>query len=209
MSNKEAKKVKTFFLKLSPYLKCFVERKYGNPVQFPVGSIYYTFMQRSLVNNPSFKKLSDFSYSSVAFNMSSGSLFTVGMNHLSEDEKKNFVEIVMPAKLYRIYGNVIPSSTYEISPTGAKAMRAEIKREFWIDFSKFYDECKFRAGRIDEEVTLKNSMADFIILNQIDMGDLDKLLKYWHRWKSWMKNDTERKRENAESELGVLLENTP
>lgn len=209
MSKNENKKVKTFFLKVSPFLRSYLERKYGNPVQFPVGTIYYTFMQRSLVDNPGFRKLSDFSYSYAAFStINNDCLFKVTANQLSEDEKKNFVEIAMPTELYRVYGNVTPSSTYEISATGAKAMRAEIKREFWIDFSKFYDECKFRASRINEEVTLKNTMSDYIILNQIDMGELDKLLKYWRRWKIWMKEDVDQKRDRAEMESGILLENT-
>lgn len=196
----------TCFLKVTDYQKKYLETRYGSPVCFPSCSMIQLMLRRYLVRNASMKRITDFSFSSSAFSYEpSGTMFLSEYQSLTDEEKKSFIEMELPEEV--LYGNkaVRVDQFFQLSASGARRIRNEIKNEFWLAFSSFRDDCLFRAARIGETLTTEDIMSDFMNVYDIDMKSYDSLMRNWWRVKPKIKDRIEGKRDELEEKSGNVF----
>ncbi len=196
----------TCFLKIPDYQKKYLEIRYGSPVCFPQASMMQLYLRRYLVRNSTMKRITDFSCSSAAFNLTSSSptIFTE-YQPIKDDERAEFVEIEIPDEV--MYGNkmVKVDKFFQLNPQGTRLLRKEIKNEFWMAFSQFRDECIFRAARINETVNTEDAMSDFMNIYDIDMRYFESLMRNWWRVKRKIKDGIDSRREDMEDKSGNVF----
>lgn len=196
----------TCFLKVPDYQKKYLEIRYGSPVCFPQASMMQLYLRRYLVRNSTMKRITDFSCSSAAFNLTSSSptIFTE-YQPIKDDERADFVEIEIPDEV--MYGNkmVKVDKFFQLNPQGTRLLRKEIKNEFWMAFSQFRDECIFRAARINETVNTEDAMSDFMNIYDIDMRYFESLMRNWWRVKRKIKDGIDSRREDMEDKSGNVF----
>lgn len=196
----------TCFLKVPDYQKKYLEIRYGSPVCFPQASMMQLYLRRYLVRNSTMKRITDFSCSSAAFNLTSSSptIFTE-YQPIKDDERAEFVEIEIPDEV--MYGNkmVKVDKFFQLNPQGTRLLRKEIKNEFWMAFSQFRDECIFRAARINETVNTEDAMSDFMNIYDIDMRYFESLMRNWWRVKRKIKDGIDSRREDMEDKSGNVF----
>lgn len=196
----------TCFLKVPDYQKKYLEIRYGSPVCFPQASMMQLYLRRYLVRNSTMKRITDFSCSSAAFNLTSSSptIFSE-YQPINDDERAEFVEIEIPDEV--MYGNkmVKVDKFFQLNPQGTKLLRKEIKNEFWMAFSQFRDECIFRAARINETVNTEDAMSDFMNIYDIDMRFFESLMRNWWRVKRKIKDGIDSRREDMEDKSGNVF----
>lgn len=196
----------TCFLKVPDYQKKYLEIRYGSPVCFPQASMMQLYLRRYLVRNSTMKRITDFSCSSAAFNLTSSSptIFTE-YQPIKDDERAEFVEIEIPDEV--MYGNkmVKVDKFFQLNPQGTRLLRKEIKNEFWMAFSQFRDECIFRAARINETVNTEDTMSDFMNIYDIDMRYFESLMRNWWRVKRKIKDGIDSRREDMEDKSGNVF----
>lgn len=198
------------FLKVSDYYKRYFEIKYGAPVRFPRNSVLGLYMQTHLFRDTDFSGITEFSYNEIAFWMTSGKdLFSLNLNILNDSEKKEFLEIEMPEVIYRSYGEVQVDEYFHLSVRGCKKIRNELKVQFWMDFSKFHDECMFLAHRNGEVIYSEDIMSEFMNQYDIDMKIFESMMRYWRRFKSRTNEEIEGRRQLLEKRTGRLFVYTP
>ena len=198
------------FLRVSDYYKKYFEMKYGKPVRFPRNSLLGVYMQTHLFRDPDFSGITDFSYNEIAFNMlSEKTLFSAPVKLLTDSEKQDFLELEMPETVYKFNGEVKVDKFFHLNINGSKKVRNELKREFWYDFSRFHDECIFRASRLGEHVTSEDIMSDFISLYDIDMRKFESMMRYWWRIKARMKSEISLRKEEIEAKTSRVCIYTP
>lgn len=196
----------TCFLKVPDYQKKYLEIRYGSPVCFPQASMMQLYLRRYLVRNSTMKRITDFSCSSAAFNLTSSTptIFTE-YQPIKDEERAEFVEIEIPDEV--MYGNkmVKVDKFFQLNPQGTRLLRKEIKNEFWIAFSQFRDECIFRAARINETVNTEDAMSDFMNIYDIDMRYFESLMRNWWRVKRKIKDGIDSRREDMEDKSGNVF----
>lgn len=196
----------TCFLKVPDYQKKYLEIRYGSPVCFPQASMMQLYLRRYLVRNSTMKRITDFSCSNAAFNLTSScpTIFTE-YQPIKDDERADFVEIEIPDEV--MYGNkmVKVDKFFQLNPQGTRLLRKEIKNEFWMAFSQFRDECIFRASRINETVNTEDAMSDFMNIYDIDMKSFDNLMRNWWRVKRKIKDGIDSRREDMEDKSGNVF----
>ena len=196
----------TCFLKVPDYQKKYLEIRYGSPVCFPRASMMQLYLRRYLVRNSTMKRITDFSCSSAAFNLTSSTptIFTE-YQPIKDDERAEFVEIEIPDEV--MYGNkmVKVDKFFQLNPQGTRLLRKEIKNEFWMAFSQFRDECIFRAARINETVNTEDAMSDFMNIYDIDMRYFESLMRNWWRVKRKIKDGIDSRREDMEDKSGNVF----
>lgn len=196
----------TCFLKVSDYQKKYLEMRYGSPVCFPQASMMQLYLRRYLVRNSTMKRITDFSCSSAAFNLTSSSptIFSE-YQPIKDEERAEFVEIEIPDEV--MYGNkmVKVDKFFQLNPQGTRLLRKEIKNEFWMAFSQFRDECIFRAARINETVNTEDAMSDFMNIYDIDMRYFESLMRNWWRVKRKIKDGIDSRREDMEDKSGNVF----
>ena len=196
----------TCFLKVPDYQKKYLEIRYGSPVCFPQASMMQLYLRRYLVRNSTMKRITDFSCSSAAFNLTSSTptIFTE-YQPIKDDERAEFVEIEIPDEV--MYGNkmVKVDKFFQLNPQGTRLLRKEIKNEFWMAFSQFRDECVFRAARINETVNTEDAMSDFMNIYDIDMRYFESLMRNWWRVKRKIKDGIDSRREDMEDKSGNVF----
>lgn len=196
----------TCFLKVPDYQKKYLEIRYGSPVCFPQASMMQLYLRRYLVRNSTMKRITGFSCSSAAFNLTSSSptIFTE-YQPIKDDERAEFVEIEIPDEV--MYGNkmVKVDKFFQLNPQGTRLLRKEIKNEFWMAFSQFRDECVFRAARINETVNTEDAMSDFMNIYDIDMRYFESLMRNWWRVKRKIKDGIDSRREDMEDKSGNVF----
>lgn len=196
----------TCFLKVPDYQKKYLEIRYGSPVCFPQASMMQLYLRRYLVRNSTMKRITDFSCSSAAFNLTSSTptIFTE-YQPIKDDERAEFVEIEIPDEV--MYGNkmVKVDKFFQLNPQGTRLLRKEIKNEFWMAFSQFRDECIFRAARINETVNTEDAMSDFMNIYDIDMRYFESLMRNWWRVKRKIKDGIDSRREDMEDKSGNVF----
>lgn len=196
----------TCFLKVPDYQKKYLEIRYGSPVCFPQASMMQLYLRRYLVRNSTMKRITDFSCSSAAYNLTSSSptIFTE-YQPIKDDERADFVEIEIPDEV--MYGNkmVKVDKFFQLNPQGTRLLRKEIKNEFWMAFSQFRDECIFRAARINETVNTEDAMSDFMNIYDIDMRYFESLMRNWWRVKRRIKDGIDSRREDMEDKSGNVF----
>lgn len=196
----------TCFLKVSDYQKKYLEIRYGSPVCFPQASMMQLYLRRYLVRNSTMKRITNFSCSSAAFNLTSSSptIFSE-YQPIKDEERAEFVEIEIPDEV--MYGNkmVKVDKFFQLNPQGTRLLRKEIKNEFWMAFSQFRDECIFRAARINETVNTEDAMSDFMNIYDIDMRYFESLMRNWWRVKRKIKDGIDSRREDMEDKSGNVF----
>lgn len=203
-------KLHTFYLKVSDYYKSYLEIKYGKPVLFPYNSMLNVYINRFLIENRSLQLFKGFSVCSAIFNYDpSKSSCLLDIKPLTDEEKKEYVELVMPQEIFVGNGVVKVNQFFQLQQSGERLVRKEIKRDFWIAFSQFYDDCMFRASRIGENVSAEDIMSDFMNLYNIDMSKFDNMMRYWWRIRAKIIDEIEARRTYLENKTGNSLIYTP
>lgn len=210
LKNPKTEQRHSCFLKVSDYYKKYFEIKYGTPVRFPKNSVLGLYMQTHLFRDADFSAITEFSYNEIAFRMNPAKdLFSLNLNVLNDSEKKDFIELEMPQVIYRPYGEVCVDGYFHLSVRGCKKIRNELKNQFWMDFSKFHDECMFLARRNGEVTYSEDIMSDFMNMYDIDMKIFESMMRYWRRFKSRTNDEIEERRDLLEKHTGRIFEYTP
>lgn len=191
------------YVKVSGYYAQFLKTVYGNPVSFPRMSSEYMCIERYLVNNPSMTLITPLCYSDMAFNYKEGNgLFSLSGSTPDPEEYSQFIPIVIPDELMKA-GNLVPTSpSWQLSLPGVTKLRKLISRNFWMSFSRFHEECKFRAANMNETCGTEAITSDFMGMYNIDMADYENLLRYWRRTRQKMQQEIEQNRELVEACTG-------
>lgn len=183
------------YVRLSSHFIQYLKTRYGTPVLFPTVSTLGLCVERYLVNNPTMVEITPFSYSEAAFRQKSDNgLFSINAPNLTAEQRSEFLEIIIPDEIIRPTGAVKTSNTWQLSSAGAKMFRRQAKRDFWIYFSNFYDECRYRAQRMNETTTFENITSDFLTIHGIGMNEYDKIKRSWLRIRHEIKNQIENHR---------------
>ena len=198
------------YVKFSEYYIRYLTTRYGSPVVFPTMSACALVLERYLLNNPVMSSLTEFCYSKAAFHAAdTGNLFSAIEQRTPIEERELFIPIVIPDELIRTGQTLRTGSTWQLTFIGARALRKEVKRDLWVNFSRFNDDCAHRASRLGEKVTLEEVLSDFIVMYNIDMKEYTNMLRYWYRIQSAMKSAIERNREFLEDKTGNTFVYTP
>ena len=184
------------YLKVSPYLKSWLECKFGKIISFQPMTQPYVCLCRYIVNNASMSRLTDFSYSDAAFNYHNKDSFFV--NSPSDEDKDHFIAIELPKTVWRGFNNIEPDRYWQLSKPGAIELRRIIKDEFMMELFKFIDDCFTRARINGTKTGREQAVDDFITMYNIDMSWRESLIRYDQRDRKKMLQVIEEKREMAE-----------
>lgn len=197
MKKKEAEpQVIVTFLKVSPYIKSWIERQYGKIISFPAMSQQYSCLCRYLVNNSSMAPLSEFSFSERAFHYKNPDSFFVGCP--SEEVRKQCIAIALPKVVFRDYREIEVNGYWQLSRAGAIEMRRLIKHDFVVYLFKWIDDCMTRARINGSRTGREQSVDDFITMFDIDMSWRENLIRYDKRDRKKILNEIEAQRESLE-----------
>lgn len=187
------------YLKISSYMKGYLQTKYGEIVSFPFSTRLYSTVFQYIVNNPSMSPVTPFSFSQKAFHYKrEDSVFDIDVSLPPEDEREQFVAIELPAFVFR-YGKEVPVTPFwQFSRKGSVEIRKLIHKEFWINCLEFIDECFVRARIGGTKVTRENAIADFMTINNIDMVWYETLVRYNNRFRQKIGKEIEMKRSEME-----------
>ena len=180
MKKKESKpQPAVTFLKVSPYIKSWIECKYGKVISFHPMTQAYMSLGRYAVNNASMVSLTEFSYSEAAFNYANKDSFFVGCP--SEEDKKQFIAIELPETVWRGFNTMSTDRYWQLSKAGAIELRRILKNEFMMELFKFIDDCFTRARISGTGTGREQAVDDFITMFEIDMEWRETLLRYDRR----------------------------
>lgn len=184
------------YLKVSPYIKSWMECKYGKVISFQPMTQAYMSLSRYIVNNVSMVPLTEFSYSDAAFNYTNKDSFFVKVP--AEEEKSQFIAIELPTNVWRGF-NVIETDRYwQLSKSGAIELRRILKNEFMMELFKFIDDCFTRARITGTKTGREQAIDDFITMFEIDMAWRETLIRYDQRDRKKMLQAIEEHREQME-----------
>jgi len=197
MKNKEQKlQPVVTYLKVSPYLKSWIECKYGRIISFQPMTQAYVSLSRYIVNNASMVNLTDFAYSDAAFNYQNKDSFFACT--LSDEDRNQFIAIELPKNVWRGFNNVETNRYWQLSKSGAVEMRRIIKNEFMMELFKFIDDCFTRARINGTRTGREQAVDDFITMYDIDMSWRETLIRYDQRDRKKMLQAIEEHREQIE-----------
>lgn len=195
--NKESEpQVIVTYLKVSSYLKSWMECQYGKVVNFPAMTQHYSCLCRYLVNNASMSPLTEFSFSEKAFHYKNPDSFFVGCP--SDEIKQQCIAIALPKSVFRNYREIPVDGYWQLSRTGAIEMRKLVKHDFMIYLFKWIDDCMTRGRLNGERIGREQSVDDFITMFDIDMNWRDTLIRYDQRDRKKIQNEIETHREMLE-----------
>lgn len=210
MSKKlDTPKAHVFYIRLSSYYASYIKTRYGSPAILPSMVPISQYMYRYLVNNPLMAQITPFCYSEAAFNYNDkNSLFRINAHRPLAEDRSEFVPIVINPDVMSPTDQVINSSTWQLSSTGAILFRKQLKKDFWVQFSKFYDECLLRSRRIGEVSTFEEITSDFMVIYNINMKEYENMKRYWYRHISKMEDEVENNRKWLEEHTGNVFHYT-
>lgn len=190
-------KENVMYVKLSIYFRKYIESKYGkSPVCFPLLSPMYSCIERYIVNNYNLSPISALSFSEYAFNYKgdNGLYENCNVSVPSEEDKANFLAIVIPGQVFRIGSLIKTSNNWQLSYQGAIEFKKLIRREFWIECIKFIDDC-FHAARLQHfSVTRENAISDFLVAYNIPMTSYESILRSERRARIELRSEIENRR---------------
>lgn len=198
------------YVKLNTYYASFLRVKYGNPVLFPKMSSLNQCVESYLINNPTSAFLNKFCYTQVMFegNKDVSVLNFMDDGQITEYKQYLFIPVAIPHELVR-FGKTIPTGpTWQLSNSGITGFRQLVKNDFWITFSSFWNDCKFRAERLGERANIECAISDFAVQYDINMKEYENLLRYWRRIRISINNEIEARRDILEQRTGKALEYT-
>lgn len=184
------------YLKVSPYLKSWIECKYGRIVSFPYMSQQHSCLQRYLVNNADMSPITEFSFSEKAFHYKNPDSFFVGCP--TDEIKSQCIAIELPKTVYRGFRELTVDGYWQLSRQGAIELRKLIKNEFMVYLFKFIDDCMTRARINGTKSGREQSVDDFITIHDIDMSWRETLIRYDKRDRNKMLKEIEMHREELE-----------
>ena len=187
------------YLKVSPYLKSWLECKHGKVISFPHMTQMHSCLLRYMVCNNSMSLITPFSYSQQAFHYKNTELLPIACP--DESEKSQFIAIELPETIYKGCALLKITPFYQISKQGCIILRDLIKNEFMIDLFSFVDECFTRARLNGTKVTREQAIDDFITIHGIDMSWRENFERYFKREKRNMIDQIEKRREAREEEF--------
>ncbi len=204
--NESISKSHVVYLRLNSYYIGYMKVKYGVPCLFPAMSALNLCLERYLINNPTMRLITPFCYSEAAFHAEhNGILSLENAPRLTAEQRAAYLPITIPDEIIRGSGSVSTSATWQLSAPGAKMLRKQVKRDFWIAFSDFYEDCRYRAQRQNNTVTLDEAISDFTSIYNIDMKESDTIYRNWFRLQKSMKAEIEDRRELMEKQSGNVL----
>lgn len=202
MDKKEtSKEPNVMYVRLSKHYIQYLKTKYGDPVLLPIMSPLNLCIERYLVNNPTMKELTTFSYSELAMNPTAwhDDISYVCIPKLTYKERLEYVAVVIPDELIRPGRIIKTSNSWQLSAVGAKMFRKQVKRDFWICLSNFNDDCRYRSQRMNFSLTFEDVVSDFITLYNIEMENFDNIIRSWRRIRYDIKNEVENHRDYIEN----------
>jgi hypothetical protein len=167
-------------------------------------SVEMQCVQQYLHPNPTLALVTRFCYSEAMF--CAHAHVSVNACELpTAEERGQYVAIRMPETVVRHGEPMAVTATWQLSSPGATLLRKIISRRFWMDFSAFLEDCKYRAARMGENCGIEAAMNDFIALHGIDVAEYDNLLRYWRRNRESLRAGIEKRRESMEERTGQTL----
>lgn len=183
------------YLKVSGYIKRFLQTKYGEIVKFPFVSMLYSAMFQHIVDNPLMAPVTPFSFSQRAFCYEREDVvFDMNISLPPEDEKDQFVAIELPPAVFRFGREMDVTPFCQFSRRGAVEMRRLIHREFWTECLAFIDDCFTRSRICNVKVTRENALIDFMFVNGINMVWHETLIRHVTRVRRKIEFEIEQKR---------------
>ncbi len=191
------------YVRLSDYYIKYIETRYGSPAKFPLTSALSLHVERYLVANPLLKPLTPFAMSEAAFNQQrSKALTTRFFPNLTEEQRREFISIQMPAEVIRPSGARLTTEVWQLSAIGAKLLRKAVKRDFWLTLSDFAAECRYRSERMGERLSMEAVVNDFLLQYDIGPEHSDNIMRSWYRSRRLMDAEIEDNRERMEQMTG-------
>ena len=192
------------YLKVSPYLKGFVETKYGKIIRFPFSSQMYAVLYRNIVNNADMKNLTEFSYSEYAFNYQQKDSFFVNPS-VANIDKSQFISIELPLKVFKGPYEVSVNRYWQLSSLGARELRKLIKEDFMVDLFQFVKDCQVRSRIGGFKTTKEQAIDDFLSVNGIELSYRDDIGRYVRRESNRILSEIESRRNLIEELSGSQL----
>lgn len=187
------------YLKVSPYLKSWMECRYGKTICFPTMTQHHSCLCRHLVNNASMTPITEFCFSEKAFaGQTQDCLFTSGP---SEEIKAQCIAIALPKTVFRCYRELEVNGYWQLSRMGAIEMRRLIKHDFMVYLFKWIDDCMTRARINGTRTGREQSVDDFLTMYDIDMSWRETLIRYDKRDRKKILSEIEASREMLEEKF--------
>lgn len=187
------------YVRMSEYYKSFYEIKYGAPVSFPDMHPLSIILENNIVFNPSLKELTKYAYTQMAYEYDfNNKLFDVNIACPPDDEKNDFLAVVLPKTIRRHDKVYNVNSMWQLGKDGAIAFREELKREFWVDMEMFIEQCFCRAHALGESCNREAAISDFLIAYDIPMSHFESLLRAERRFRIQQLKKIEKQREFME-----------
>lgn len=195
--NKAASQHFVTYIKLSVYLRQYIRSRYGKSVAIlPLYSPLYGCLEQYLVNNACLRPFTDRSCSQYAFTCPPDTVLPDGRNFFKpqQDEKEEYVALLMPEYVYRINGMLLTSPFWQLNRTGAIEFNRLVKAEFWRECIRFIDEC-FTSARIQgRKVTRESAISDFMVAYDIPMSYYENIIRYDQRIRKEIIEDIDKRR---------------
>ncbi len=199
------------FVKLSPHYRAYLHSLYGEGVlRFPVSSPLYAAFEHGLICNPRMRTLSQLACCASLFRLETTQHphvtdFTPDLKLLTDEAKKDFVAIEMPAVVVRSPSAYMTDSFWQLSYKGAADFRKAVKTEFWIECLRFINACQTEATIKGSTASIENAISDFMMAYQIPMDLYENMLRYYRRSKIELQKQIDEYRTRMENINGVPL----
>lgn len=194
------------YIRLSELYRNYFKTRFGSPAIFSLSSEMSAVLRSHLTNNPTLARQTiraASSFSDLAFNYKEkGTVIDADVFVPSEEEKMEFVAIVIPEEVCHYNGVVQTSNTWQPTEFGTKRLREIIKEEFWREYQKFSDDCYYRGSITGEKITREDIISEFMTQYNIPMKSYENLLRYETRHRKEMEKKIEKKRSMMEKFTG-------
>lgn len=194
------------YIRLPELYREYFRTRFGNPAIFSPSSEMQFLLRSQLMNNPTLGKQTyktAMSYCDRAFNYKTkGQAVDAAVYTPAEEEKSEFVAILMPEEVVRYNRMATTSDTWQITDHGARRFRELVKEDFWRELSRFSEECNYRARCTGEKVTREEIVSDFITMYDVPMTSYENLLRYETRHRATQASNIEKRRNALEMQTG-------
>lgn len=195
--NKAANQCFVTYIKLSVHLRQYIRSRYGKSVVIlPLYSPLYGCLEQYLVNNACLHPITDRSCSQYAFTCPSDTVLPDGRDFFKpqQDEKDEYVALLMPEYIYRFCGKIPVSPFWQLSRPGTVEFNRLVKAEFWRECIRFIDECFTSARMQGTKMTRKAAISDFMTAYDIPMSYYENIIRYDQRIRKEIIEDVDKRR---------------
>lgn len=193
------------YVRLPEYLRQFLRVKYGGePILLPATHPCMGLMDKWMIRTPNMKPVHSGTLCEALLDENMRKMVDESVQWFvpSEDERKEYLRIVIPANVRKYTSCIATDGFWQLMREGYSQFKQVVKEEFWNDCFAFLNDCNSRAHARGETVTREDAMSDFMTIYNIPMEQFETMLRYHTRERTRMRKEIEHRREMLQASSG-------